>query len=300
MPHRGSETETASSDLHQTPIPTLAIHSTNNPHSCAQLTFPTSQLNHGLAISADSSTVYASSADKVFSWPYDARSATLGPSNRTLVANMSAPDNSTRTLLLSQKQPGTLLVSRGSELDTDLTARSLASGHAQLRAFDVANASAPTYDFTDGKVLGWGLRNSVGVGENPRDGGVWSVENSVDVLYRDGQDIHQNNPAEELNFHGFLNGSSAHQGGNYGYPLCYTIWSTKGFPDLGSLTVGDQFPGTEAPKSLTDQSCNSEYVDPRLAFQAHAAPLDIKFASDGSVAYVTFHGSCESRIPLNP
>jgi glucose/arabinose dehydrogenase len=208
---------------------------------------------------------------------------------------MSTPDDSTRTLLLSNKQPGTLIVSRGSESDTDTSAEQLNSGHSQIRSFDVGSLSsnAAAYEFTDGKVLGWGLRNSVGVGEHPVTGGIWSVENSVDVLIRDGKDIHQNNPAEELNFHGFLNGTTENQGGNYGYPLCYTIWDTKGFPQLGSLKIGDQFPSSEAAKTLTDQDCNTEYVDPRLAFQAHSAPLDIKFTTDGTTAYVTFHGSCE-------
>lgn len=228
----------------------------------------------------------------VYYWDYNSKDISVGDPT-TLITNMSNSDHTTRTLHLSQKNSGLLLVSRGSDSNEDSDALEKESGHAQIRSFDLSKAdSDKPYHYTDGDVLGWGLRNSVGVAEHPEDGGIWSVENSVDELDRDGKDIHQDNPAEELNFHGYLNGSTEHQGGNYGYPNCYAIWSTDKFPELGSLKTGDQFPGPDA-KSITDESCNSDYVPPRLAFQAHMAPLDIKFNTDGSEAYVTFHGSCK-------
>lgn len=210
----------------------------------------------------------------------------------------------TRTLLLSRKVPDYLLVSRGSDSNEDTTAVDRSSGHSQLRAFNISalhdnqDDGKTTYDFLDGKLLGWGLRNSVGVAEHPTDGGIWSVENSVDNLRRHGEDIHENNPAEELNFHGYLNGSTEHQGGNYGYPVCYAIWSTKNFPDLGDLETGDQFPADQSEDDdlvtiQNDDQCNIEYVPPELAFQAHTAPLDIKFDANGTRAFVSFHGSCE-------
>jgi glucose/arabinose dehydrogenase len=110
-------------------------------------------------------------------------------------------------------------------------------------------------------------------------------------MTRRGEDIHHDNPGEELNYHGRLNGSD-NQGGNYGYPYCYAIWGTEDFPDLGDLETGDQFPMDET-RTLTDESCNTDYIAPRLSFQAHTAPLDIKFTEDGSEAFVSFHGSCK-------
>jgi glucose/arabinose dehydrogenase len=149
-------------------------------------------------------------------------------------------------------------------------------------------------------VLGWGLRNSVGVGEEPTTGGIWSVENSVDDVRRNGVDVHQNNPGEELNFHGYLNGSTEHQGGNYGYPSCYAIWDTENFPDLAQLNVGDQFPTSES-NVLDDETCAKEFVSPTLTLHAHTAPLDIKFKDDGSQAFISFHGSCKySQIAMAP
>ncbi|KAK5987769.1 L-sorbosone dehydrogenase-like protein [Cladobotryum mycophilum] len=248
------------------------------------------QLNHGIALSNDGKTVYVSSSEAVYSFAYDSKAVTLDTgSNHTIVANMSNSDHTTRTLLMSNKKSGTLVVSRGSDSNEDSDALNKDSGHSQIRSYDLGKLGKnDTYEFLDGDVLGWGLRNSVGVAENPSTGGIWSVENSVDQLDRKGKDIHENNPAEELNYHG----------GNYGYPVCYTIWSTQNFPELGSLKVGDQFPDDSAPSTLTDQACNSQYVPAALPLQAHAAPLDIKFTSDGSKAYVTFHGSWDSTNPV--
>jgi glucose/arabinose dehydrogenase len=212
---------------------------------------------------------------------------------------MDNTDHTTRTLLMSQKEPGILVVSRGSATNVDTDADIFSTGHSQLRAFNVSNvtATSPPYDFTtSGRLLGWGLRNSVGLAEEPLTGGIYSVENSVDQITRDGTDIHQNNPGEEMNFHGYLNSSTENQGGNYGYPDCFALWDTN-IPDVGSLVVGSQF--TMAPNSqINDTTCSSGRVPPRLTFQAHMAPLDIIFTSNGTVAYVTFHGSWDRTVPV--
>lgn len=267
-------------------------------------TYTALQLNHGLALSDDGKTLYASSSSKVYAWAYDAKAGTVADSNRTVIANMSSTDKTTRTLLMSQKKPGMLVVSRGTVDDEDPLARNKSSGHAQIRAFDVSrlgDKDAP-YGFMDGVLLGWGLRNSVGVAEDPSKGGIWSVENSIDEITRNGEDIHQDNPGEELNYHGRLNDSSTtkDQGGNYGFPRCYAIWNTTSFPNLGSLKTADQFPGPDDAKTLSDDQCNKDYVAPRLAFQAHTAPLDIKFSRDGSNAFLSFHGSCKRHLCVWP
>ncbi|KAK3177697.1 hypothetical protein K4F52_009545 [Lecanicillium sp. MT-2017a] len=257
-------------------------------------------LNHGLALSDDGKTLYASSSDKVFSWSYDSKALSLSDSNQTLVTNMSNSDHTTRTLLMSKKQPGTLLVSRGSQSNEDDNTRDIESGHSQIRSFDLTklDSDSDPYQFLDGHVLGWGLRNSVGVAEDS-NGGIWSVENSVDELSRKGEDIHRDNPAEELNYHGNIGKpDDDDQGGNYGYPVCYAIWGTENFPEPGKLSVADQFPDDDAPGNVTDDACNDEYVSPRLAFQAHTAPLDIKFDDKDEHAYISFHGSWNREDPV--
>ena len=205
---------------------------------------------------------------------------------------MSNDDHTTRTLLISTEEPGMLIVSRGSNSNIDDEALYLSSGHSQIKAFNLNNitSSTPPYNFTtEGRLLGWGLRNSVGIAEEPLTGGIYSVENSADEIDRDGTDIHQNNPGEEMNYHGFLNGSTEDQGGNYGYPLCFALWNTS-IPNVGNSTTGSQFV-LDPNNTINDTFCAAERVPPHLTFQAHMAPLDIIFLPNGTEAYVSFHGS---------
>jgi glucose/arabinose dehydrogenase len=253
------------------------------------------QLNHGLAISADGRTIYASTVNSVYAWSYDPSTGTVSGANRTIITGMQSEGHITRTLMMSQSEPGMLVVSRGSDENLDDGASIADTGRSQIRAFNVSSLTATStpYDYTtQGVRLGWGLRNSVGVAEDPSTGGIYSVENSVDEVTRDGIDIHTDNPGEELNFHGYLNDTSAR--GNYGYPNCFALWSTD-VPDLGALTVGSQFASMQNG-TINDTYCTKEVVAPRLTFQAHTAPLDIIFQPNGSEAYVSFHGSWYFRL----
>lgn len=205
---------------------------------------------------------------------------------------MENGDHVTRTLLLSQKANNTLLVSRGSAANLDAEAESLSSGHSQIKAFDLSNVPDDGYSFgRDGYRLGWGLRNSVGLAENPDTGGIFSVENSADELKRDGKDIHQDNPGEEMNFHGFLNENAyGGQGSNYGYPLCFAAWGVDDIPRNGNLSVGSQFAAGNGNDKVDDAFC-AEQTPPVLTFQAHMAPLDIEFNNSATEAWISFHGS---------
>ncbi|KAG9230707.1 hypothetical protein BJ875DRAFT_471416 [Amylocarpus encephaloides] len=253
-------------------------------------------LNHGIALSVDGRTLYASSSDAVYSWAYDPATGTVSGANQTLVTGMQNGGHTTRTLMMSQKYPGMLVVSRGSDGNIDIAATTLEYGHSQIRAFNVSNltSTSPPYDFTtQGRRLGWGLRNSVGIAEEPTSGGIYSVENSADNMRRNGVEIRENNPGEELNFHGSLNETA--EGDNYGYPNCFALWNPE-IPDVGTLTVGSQF-ALEQNSTVNDAFCNEERVAPRLTFQAHTAPLDIVFQPNGSEAYVSFHGSWNRDDP---
>lgn len=268
------------------------------------------QLNHGIELSPDGRTLYASTQEFVYAWDYDPGSDSLS-NRRILVQNMTNPGggHNTRTLLLSRKQPDLLLVSRGSAENIDQLAALEASGISQIRAFNVSGGPQPYSYPSDGILVGWGLRNSVGVAEHPETGGLWSVENSADDVARLGRDIHEDNPGEELNFHGRL-ADAATLGANHGYPHCFALWNTTGFPRLGNLTVGDQFAllgndtAANTTASVNDTTCAREYTAPRLTFTAHMAPLDIKFepsnsggGGGGRRAFVTFHGSWNREVP---
>ncbi len=256
-----------------------------------------SQLNHGLDLSEDGRTLFASSADEVFAWSYDPSTGTTTSDPEALIGGMDNEGHTTRTILLSRKVPDTLLVSRGSASNVDQRAADVESGHCQLKAFNIASTS--TLDFTaEGEILGWGLRNSVGVAEHPVTGGIWSVENSVDQFRRAGEDIHQDNPGEELNFHGYLNGTEySEQGRSFGYPSCFAAWDVSSIPNNEGVEVGDQVAIGEEDSETNDEFCRENTVSPRITFQAHQAPLDIKFNANGSEAWITFHGSWSVAAP---
>ncbi len=230
--------------------------------------------------------------DAAYSWAYDAQRASVSDSNSTLVSGMVNSGHTTRTLLLSRIANNTLLISRGSASNFDPAAKVVSSGNCQIKAFDLANVPDDGYNFNkDGQIMGWGLRNSVGMAEHPGTGGIFSVENSADQLERDGQDIHQDNPGEEMNFHGFLNASQhGAQGSNYGYPYCFAAWMVDDIPRNANLRVGSQFVAGDQTSGVDDAFC-AEQTPPILTFQAHMAPLDIEFNNSATEAWVTFHGS---------
>lgn len=136
----------------------------------------------------------------------------------------------------------------------------------------------------------------------------WTVENSADEVHRSGVDLHNENPGEELNYHGVAgDAANALLGANYGYPVCFAAWATANIPEGDGVTVGSQFGGVdgtpfeEAVASASgaaaatlpeiDAFCRNERQGPRLVFPSHTAPLDVRLKADGSAAFVTFHGS---------
>ena len=251
-------------------------------------------------MSTDGKTLYASTTDAAFSWEYDAASSSVGNSNTTIVGDMTTSDHTTRTLLVPQKANDLLVISRGSTANIDPEAELLASGHSEVKAFNLTNMTSGGYDFdTQGLRLGWGLRNSVGVGEHPVTGGIYTVENSVDSLTRNGQDVHEDNPGEEMNFLGYLNGTKyTDEGRNFGYPYCFSAWVPSNIPDNANLTVGSPFAAGTENNTINDTYCADQTVAARLTFQAHQAPLDIKFNNSGTEGWVTFHGSWDRTQPV--
>ncbi|KAL6708481.1 hypothetical protein ACN47E_002744 [Coniothyrium glycines] len=257
-------------------------------------------LNHGIAISQDGRTLYGSSHSNVYAWDYDGSQGRTTSDSRDIIEGMGeAQGHVTRTLLLSQRTPGLLLVSRGSVGNIDAQTLDVNSGVSTIKAFNVTNITDSAYDHaSSGLLLGWGLRNSVGVAEDPVSGGIWSVENSVDDMPRSGQVINEGNPGEEMNFHGYLNGTTAGvQGRNYGYPSCFAVWNASLIPDFDGET-GTQFAIGEQNATVNDTFCANDRVGPRLTFAAHSAPLDLKFNTNGTAAWVTMHGSWNSEDPI--
>ena len=225
-------------------------------------------LNHGLALSTDQGAVFVSTSSEARAYTYNTQTNEVGANPATIVKNMDNPDHTSRTLLYPRNATGAqLVVSRGSSENLDMAAANVSIGRSQVKAFNITGAPGDGYDFAkDGTLLGWGLRNSVGVAEHPYTGGIWAVENSVDNIMRAGQDVHQNNPGEELNFLGYLNGTRYRsQGMGFGYPDCFAAWKPDELPNNQDLIVGSTF--TSDPNGEIDRC--GKLVAPELTWEAH-------------------------------
>ena len=137
-------------------------------------------LNHGLALSPDGKTLYASSATTLWSWDYDAASKSLS-NQKTIVRGMSSSGHVTRTVQVVPNAPNLVILQVGSNSNWDYQSGNPATARACVKVFDVTKAPANGYNYpTEGQMLGYGLRNEVGLTFDP-NGMVWGVENSGDV-----------------------------------------------------------------------------------------------------------------------
>ncbi|KHN98137.1 NHL repeat-containing protein [Metarhizium album ARSEF 1941] len=257
-------------------------------------------LNHGIELAPDCKTLFASSSTDVYAYDYDVEKGTVGKA-RNVITGMDQGGHATRTLLIPRHNSDLLLVSRGSDGNIDRDTAEMGSARSQIRIFTIDHllqADGPV-KYSDGEVLGWGLRNSVGVAEDPTTGYVWSVENSIDNMQRKGVDIHTSNPGEELNFHGLPNDTASPvYGKNFGYPACVAIFDTSNVDSYpGGARTGLQMVGDQMPSNYTDQWCQENTLSPHLSFASHLAPLDITFNAQGSAALISFHGSWNLKPP---
>jgi glucose/arabinose dehydrogenase len=117
----------------------------------------------------------------------------------------------------------------------------------------------------------------------------------MDGVQRQGVDVHNDNPAEELNYHGVLDDitdTNPLEGANYGYPSCLAVWNSSTLRNE-NLTVGSQFYANipEGQDIVAADATCANFTLPQVVFPAHNAPLDIKFNANGSSAFISFHGS---------
>lgn len=259
-------------------------------------------LNHGLVVNG--TQIYASSVDTVFRYEWNPSTRTVSGNEQIVTGMDLAANHKTRTLDIS----GTyLLVSSGASENLETEATSPSHGTAQIRRFAI-NSTVPSggYTWFQGELVAVGMRNAVGIAVAGNN--LWTVENSADELnYTSGSqlvDIHEDNPAEELNVVDLSD-----IGHSYGYPECFTAWDMKEVIPDSALNTGDQF---SIVPNVTDAQCGNTTFNkaPRLSMQAHSAPLDIVFYKApsnvtavtvkpeyNSHAFVSFHGSWNRDPP---
>ncbi|KAI0533548.1 hypothetical protein GGR58DRAFT_486148 [Xylaria digitata] len=246
------------------------------------------QLNHGLALTPDSKTLYASGERTVWSWTYDPATRTVS-NQKTAVTGMDSGIHSTRNVLVVKSQPNLILVQVGSNQNLDMASAQPATGRAIIKIFDMTNAPASGHNYkTAGEVFAYGLRNEIGFIQDPA-GIVWGVENSGDDFRLGGQDIHTDNPAEKLNN---LGDPLTARNNWYGYPTCFTVWSP-----INGLKTGSHFMLAAGNGVTSDADCATKAKAPRLSFQAHSAPIWNAFDANATNMYVTFHGSWDRQPP---
>ncbi|KAK8040273.1 hypothetical protein PG991_000061 [Apiospora marii] len=254
------------------------------------------QLNHGIYFSPDGLTLYASSAFNVYRWAYDPATGAVGDTRTTLVTNMSTSGHVTRTLIIPPSKPNLLVVSVGSDGNFDMPTVDPAVGRAIVKVFDISTVPDGGYIYADdGWSAGHGLRNEVGLAFDGNER-LWGVENSGDELERvingTSTDIHQNNPAEKLNYLGDVSTPNPQW---YGYPTCWTVGEPDEIKDA-SFQIGDQI--IQAPNGTFDDSHCAELVTPpAMTFESHQAPLDSKFDAKTENLYVALHGSWNRDPP---
>ena len=225
-------------------------------------------INHGVAVHGG--YLFASTSDEVWRWPYSPGDwKDLGP-GELVIRNMdqytgdtegglsSPTGHTTRTMVFDNQ--GRIYISVGSlgNVDED-------SFRSRIRRFE--NVSQPEFsgneplDFVEGEVFADGLRNEVGLGWSDATRKVlYGVENGMDNLYRAdlGGDIHQDNPAEELNAFPI-----DQPGRHYGYPWCFTEVSSADRP------VGPS-PTPLTPPEFLSLSLSSSLTTPLLGAGARS------------------------------
>jgi glucose/arabinose dehydrogenase len=245
-------------------------------------------LNHGVA--AADGFLYASTATTVYRWtfPEGARAALGGQA--TFVDGIPGGGHATRTLVV---RDGWLYVSVGSASNVDAD-----SSRSRIVRYRLADFDGTPFTFAEGEVFADGLRNEVGLAFDDQ-GRLWGVENGVDNLFRSdlGGDIHENNPAEEVNLF-------AEPGRFYGYPYCWSEYDLPGDFGAGPGTqyVHSSFDGRPP---YSDEWCQDpdNVVPPAFSLQGHSAPLGLAFYDGASFpaeavgdAFIGFHGSWNRSV----
>jgi glucose/arabinose dehydrogenase len=247
--------------------------------------------NHGIALSADGKTLFTSNLASVTAYSYDAATGQVGQGKQIVTGMSFQGTHPTRAIATSKWSPDTILVARGSQSNVDTSTTQQSAARSMIKSFSISQGMQTAYNYnTGGEVLAWGLRNIVGMSEDPAFGGFWSVENQMDDIKLNGRDIHNDNPAERLSYHGVLNATeNRYKGLNYGYPSCVPAWDPANV-GISGLLVGGLFKPDGVPNVAADE-CTNNRMTGRLHFHAHTAPLDIKFNKNSTAAYIAFHGS---------
>lgn len=78
----------------------------------------------------------------------------------------------TRAITTSKWSPDTILVARGSQSNIDTSTTQQSAARSMIKSFSISQGLQTAHNYnTGGEVLAWGLRNIVGMTEDPIYGG---------------------------------------------------------------------------------------------------------------------------------
>jgi glucose/arabinose dehydrogenase len=216
-----------------------------------------SGLNEPHGIAFYEGKLYVAENDKVRRYDWD--EVNLRATNPTKLADLpTGGGHSTRSILF---HAGKMYISAGSSCNVCVEKD---QRRATVMEFNP--------DGSGQRIFAKGLRNAVGIAENPKTDTVWVTVNGRDWL---GDDL----PPETIYDLG-------KDGGDGGWPYCY----------------GDRIPDSNFTKS-GDNRCQS-VLEPKVQMQAHSAPLGLAFY-EGSMfppeyrnnIFAAFHGSWNRSVP---
>jgi glucose/arabinose dehydrogenase len=131
--------------------------------SSSKMLITQNNLNHGIQLSADGTTLYASSMTVVYKWTYNVNTTSVGNSTE-IITGLHNGGHPSRTLLLAPHKPNLLLVSQGSDDNWDYEAINPAVSRAVIKVFDISAIPSGGYNYvTDRYLMGYGLRNEVAI-----------------------------------------------------------------------------------------------------------------------------------------
>lgn len=235
----------------------VALPDPKHTGKAARVVSVLSGLNEPHGIAFYEGKLYVAENDKVRRYDWD--EPNLRATNPTKLADLpTGGGHSTRSILF---HAGKMYISAGSSCNVCVEKD---SRRAAVMEFNP--------DGSGQKIFAKGLRNAVGIAENPKTDTVWVTVNGRDWL---GDDL----PPETIYDLG-------KDGGDGGWPYCY----------------GDRVPDSNFTKS-GDNRCQS-VLEPKVQMQAHSAPLGLAFY-EGSMfppeyrnnIFVAFHGSWNRSVP---
>lgn len=248
-------------------------------------------------VDEDSGYLYAGTPTGVARWIYSSETTELGEPEDVVV---DQPSNGTHTLHTVHAYGGYLYVHSGSENNAVAPmSPEYDTNRAVLKRFDLSDfePGAP-FAWEDGEVVVLGIRNMVGFTRNAA-GRMYGVINGLDDLMFDGNDVHLNNPGDDL--------IRIEPGTAHGYPYCFTAVNVT--DENGDIVPA----GTQLTSATRDSAADPDFAnpndqewcddnadEPETFLPAHSAPLDLTFFDAPSDnlpeawrggAFVALHGS---------